>query len=220
MTGHLSEYQKITRDFYEANSVAYAANTAAMLDEEWLMRFSAQLPPQARVLDVGSAAGRDSRWFAEKGYAVTGIDIAPSFVASARALVPRAEFRCMDVLKMSFQDGTFDGIWCSCVLIHFTKSDAQLAINEMVRVLKAGGVLYLLVKTGSGEGYEEDRRYGGMRKYSAYFTKDELLGMIADLEIIDSTSVDKPVDSYRATDRLFVLARKPMREEIKPQEGK
>jgi 2-polyprenyl-3-methyl-5-hydroxy-6-metoxy-1,4-benzoquinol methylase len=44
---------------------------------------SALLPPGARVLDVGCGEGRDSVFFAERGFDVTGVDIARSGLAKA-----------------------------------------------------------------------------------------------------------------------------------------
>jgi ubiquinone/menaquinone biosynthesis C-methylase UbiE len=138
-----------------------------------------------------------------------GVDIAPTFIEMARRSVPAGEFHVMSVTSLQFENSSFDGVWCSCVLIHLSKKDTAVAIGEMFRVLKPGGVLYILVKAGESEGYEADSRYEGMKKYSSYFTEDELRHLLEGFQIISVTSVDKPVDLYRAPDRIFVLARKP-----------
>jgi SAM-dependent methyltransferase len=49
---------------------------------EWVQRWSAQVPPGARVLDVACGAGRHVRWFAARGAQVTALD------RDARALAP------------------------------------------------------------------------------------------------------------------------------------
>lgn len=41
---------------------------------DWVQRFSHLVPPGARVLDVACGAGRHSRWLAQRGAQVTGID--------------------------------------------------------------------------------------------------------------------------------------------------
>jgi SAM-dependent methyltransferase len=47
---------------------------------------SAVLPPGARVLDLGCGEGRDSVFFAERGFDVTGVDIARSGLSKAERL--------------------------------------------------------------------------------------------------------------------------------------
>ena len=62
---------------------------------------SALLPPGARVLDVGCGEGRDSVFFAERGFDVTGVDIARSGLAKAERLAcargVRARWVCGDI---------------------------------------------------------------------------------------------------------------------------
>src|SRR5690348_2135646 len=49
------------------------------------------LPPGARVLDVGSGIGGPSRYFAaERGWKVEGIDLTPEYVEVATSLSRRA----------------------------------------------------------------------------------------------------------------------------------
>lgn len=204
----VDEATRITKVFYESNALAYAANTEAMSDKTWLDKFVSYLMPGARILDVGCAGGRDTQWFLEHGFLADGIDIAPTFLAMARTRVPEASFREMSVEELDYADATFDGVWCSCVLIHLPKAGARRAVTEMLRVLKPGGILYLLVKEGAGEGPEADPRYGGALKYSSYFSEDEIRAMLQAAEIITLTAVDRPVDNYRAPDRIFVVARR------------
>jgi SAM-dependent methyltransferase len=204
----LPTYIAVTRDFYETNAERYASTTSGMLDLEWLERFSALLPKEARILDVGSAGGRDSAWLAERGFQVTGIDIAPTFVDMAKRSVPAAEFRVMSITALDFPDESFAGVWCSCVLIHLTKEGAARALREIRRVLSPKGPLFILVKAGLSEGFEGDPRYNDMKKYSSYYSEEELRGLLDGFDVVTVHSVDKPVDTYRAPDRLFVLATK------------
>lgn len=41
---------------------------------DWITRWSALLPPGARVLDLACGSGRHLRWLAAQGFQVTGID--------------------------------------------------------------------------------------------------------------------------------------------------
>lgn len=49
------------------------------------------------------------------------------------------------VYPLDFEDDTFDLVYCSHVLEHFSRNETQDIINEWVRVLKPGGTLRLAV---------------------------------------------------------------------------
>jgi SAM-dependent methyltransferase len=205
-----ADYISVTRDFYNENAEAYARNTAQMLDLEWLEKLAAHVRPGGSVLDIGSASGRDSAWFTSRGFEVTGIDISESLIALAAKAVPRARFSVMDLMHLDFPDESFDGIWCSCVLLHIPRADAPIAVRRMASKLRPGGVLYILVKEGNMEGLEEDSRYGNAVKFSSYFEAWEIRTMLkdADLEILEISDLHKRVDDYRAAERIFALAQK------------
>ncbi len=206
----MSEYEKTTLLFYETHADEYIANTIKMEDFEWLEKFCSFLPDGAKVLDVGCAGGRDSAWFAGKGFDTYGIDFSPRMIEQARAKYDVATFAVMNLLSLDFPDEFFDGIWCSCVLLHISKADSPRAIREMGRVLKPCGVVYLLVKEGTTEGMEKDNRYGGTEKFSSYFTESELMDLLAEhgFEPASVQGLNKKVDNYRAAGRIFIIAQK------------
>jgi SAM-dependent methyltransferase len=205
------DYLAVTREFYETNAEPYASTTAQMFDSQWLERFSAEVRPGGRILDVGCAAGRDSGWFAGRGFSVDGIDLSPTLISLAEQAVPSARFKVMNFLDLDFPEQTFDGIWCSCVLLHVPRAVAPDAVALLASRLRPAGFLYLLVKEGQREGIEEDSRYHNALKFSSYFENFEIRDMLkaADLEIAAISDLHKRVDNYRASERIFALARRP-----------
>lgn len=205
-----TDYVSVNRNFYDENAEAYANNTAQMLDLEWLEKFASHVRPGGKVLDIGSASGRDSAWFTSRGFKVVGIDISESLVEMAIKSVPNAHFVVMDLMDLDFPDESFDGIWCSCVLLHISRADAPVAVQKMAKKLRPGGVLYILVKEGNTEGLEEDARYDNAVKFSSYFEVSEIRTMLKDagLNIVEISDMHKRVDDYRASERIFALARK------------
>ena len=75
------------------------------------------LQPGMHLLDVGCGVGGPARFFAERGYQVTGIDLTEEFVHVAESLTRmlkldrKAQFRQGSALEMSFAPGTFDGAY-------------------------------------------------------------------------------------------------------------
>ncbi|MBO1438732.1 class I SAM-dependent methyltransferase [Meiothermus sp. CFH 77666] len=106
---------------------------------------------QARVLDLGCAAGRNTVWLAERGLEVYALDSAEAMVAHTREhlrpYLAQPEQRVllgrMDSLK-PFPCCFFDFVLAFGVL-HFAQSLAEweAAVREITRVLRPGGELLL-----------------------------------------------------------------------------
>lgn len=93
------------------------------------------------LLDVGCGLGNDLSRFASGGANCVGIDISPTAIKLAKQNFAHrnlsAEFLQMDGEDMSFEDNSFDVIYCHTVL-HFTPNPETM-IKEIHRVLKPGG---------------------------------------------------------------------------------
>jgi MPBQ/MSBQ methyltransferase len=102
-----------------------------------------QLPKGTTVLDVGCGIGGSSRILArDYEFQVTGITISPGQVQRATELTPKgvsAKFQRDDAMNLSFEDGSFDVVWCIEAGPHMP--DKAGFAKELMRVLKPGGVL-------------------------------------------------------------------------------
>ena len=163
-----------TIDSYDATAPAYAEKTFGIDTAPQRSAFLSYLPPNASILDVGCGPGRDTKLFADVGHSVTGIDLSARLLAIARAHAPSVDFRQMDLRRLRFPDSSFDGVWVMSVLMHLEKKEFLPAVAECSRVLKQDGVLYFCLKRGTGEGLEEDARYGGVQKYFAYYQEADV----------------------------------------------
>jgi len=128
-----------------------------------------------RVLDVGSGPGRDAKYFASHGLNVAGIDLSQKLITLAAKNVPAARFIKMDMRKLEFPESTFDGIWACASFLHIPKKEASSTLLEFRRVLRPGGLLFIAVKEGAGEGWMEKE---GRPRFFALYTEDELGGLI------------------------------------------
>lgn len=199
-----------TRDSYNETAAAYAEKTAAgfFTPEKEMGEFLNHIPEYGQILDVGCGAGRDARIFSELDYKVTGIDFASELLAIATRSAPKAHFfeKCIEDLS-TFPSSSFNGVWANASLHHIPKTSFPDACQEMHRILQPGGILYISVKKGAGEGFEHDRRYGGVLKYWAYYSENEMVNILKQcgFEVIN-IDIEPIQSSYQTHPFMKVLA--------------
>ncbi|MEA2481347.1 MAG: hypothetical protein QOJ07_3269 [Thermoleophilaceae bacterium] len=100
------------------------------------------------VLDVGAGVGHWGRLLSRvlsPEATVVGVDREPRWVeeatarAAAAGLASRFSYREASVERLPFEDASFDLVTCQTVLIHVR--DPGVAIAEMMRVVKPGGLV-------------------------------------------------------------------------------
>jgi len=163
---------------YERNLEFYVNWVEQRLPQYALTKFISMLPKKARVLDAGCAAGRDSRYIAEHGFSVTGIDISSNMIWEARRRASLAklyiDFKAMDLEALNFNEESFDAVWCYGTLNHIRKADLKLAMKGFSRVLKKGGIIFIEAEEGEGEKEVERNEILGERIICAFFSQLEL----------------------------------------------
>ena len=100
------------------------------------------------ILDAGCGIGGSARLLCKTfPCRVTGIDLAASFIETARELTGLCnlshciEFEQGSVLTMPFENDSFDAILCQHILMNI--QDKEAALKEFYRVLKPGKLLIL-----------------------------------------------------------------------------
>ena len=128
-------------------------------------RFSAMLPKNSRVLDLGCGPGRDLDIFSADGHSATGLDLNADFVvmASRRHNVLHADMR---ELAHLFRESTFDGIWAQASLVHLSAGEAQRVLADCLQLLKSNGIFYTCVPTTGETGWKTEQ--DGTRWYTVW----------------------------------------------------
>ena len=117
------------------------------LFQEWTDRVAdaAQIQAGDRVLDVACGTGVLTRTVAERvgKDGVIGLDVNDGMLAVAREKSADIEWKQGIAENLPFEDGSFDAVVCQFGLMFF--DNRQVAIQEMMRVLRQGGRLAIAV---------------------------------------------------------------------------
>jgi ubiquinone/menaquinone biosynthesis C-methylase UbiE len=95
-----------------------------------------------RILDLGCGKGRFALHVQGRGACVVGVDLSAAMLAYATGL-PRVRGSAR---RLPFSDGAFDGVMAIEVLEHLSDSGISLALSEIKRVLRPGGVVAIIDK--------------------------------------------------------------------------
>jgi len=111
-----------------------------------------QLRPGLRLLDVATGTGELARPAARRGLRVTGIDFAPSLIATARTLTDEeqlsVEYDVGDAEALPYADASFDVV-TSTFGVMFAP-DHRAVARELARVTAPGGQLAITAWTPDG----------------------------------------------------------------------
>lgn len=143
-TWETSFEEQVAREAYNTAPVeALVRNVAYYLRD----RFTAEQRRGLHFAELGCGAGPNLVWLAGKGMRVSGVDIAPTALALARATLDRHGFGDRvehlveaSVSEVPLADESLDGILESCVFQHLARDDRAAAFREVDRLTKPGGL--------------------------------------------------------------------------------
>lgn len=109
-----------------------------------------------KVCDAACGFGAYSLAFASNGFEVYSFDISETAVEIARAGLKRygvnaENVKVASILATKYQNETFDGVIAHSVIDHLTVSDAQQALEELLRITKKGGLIMISFDTAEEE---------------------------------------------------------------------
>jgi SAM-dependent methyltransferase len=162
--------KRVTVDSYDRSAAAYAEGTSHLPESVLaaLEAFAAELDEGARVLEIGSGAGRDAAALEERGLSVRRTDITPGFVRMLRADGHDADGvdPLTDDLTDPVRDAPYDGVWASASLLHVRREDLPRVLANLASTTRPGGPLHLALKEGDGARFSTHGHVAGPRHFT------------------------------------------------------
>lgn len=110
-----------------------------------VVEWAETIPRQGFVLDLGCGVGRHIVYLAERGLRMAGVDISPSGIRlTAQACRDRRivfEGHVSDMNALPWPDATFDAVLSISAIHHHLRQGIVRTLDEVLRVLKPGGLL-------------------------------------------------------------------------------
>ncbi|MFZ5354864.1 MAG: class I SAM-dependent methyltransferase [Bacillota bacterium] len=154
----------------------------------------------SHVCDAACGFGKYSAICSSNSFKVSGFDISERSVDLTKTMLEDLNLQVgsyivCSITDIKYEDECFDGVIAHAVIDHLTFQEANNALNELFRITKKNGLIYL-----SFDGFEdEDKRFryevleDGSFKYIdearrgmifRYYTNDEILTFIKDRNLL------------------------------------
>ena len=168
----MSEANNRTIKSYNAHIQEYIDGTpheVLGVVKDWLDGSLADVPKDARILEFGSAFGRDAKYLAGLGYTVECTDATPAFVD----LLQQKGFdaKVLNAITDELPQG-LDFVLANAVLLHFNRDEAVLVIKKVFDSLNTNGKFAFTLIQGEGEGWSEKKL--GAPRFFCYWTEPQI----------------------------------------------
>jgi SAM-dependent methyltransferase len=205
---------------YDQVAEEYTQNIAGELqhkarDRELLERFASRVDKTGLVCEIGCGPGHVARYLHERGVKVFGSDLSSKMVEQARLLNPGLEFRRGDMMSLEMPDHALAGIVAFYSIIHIPRAKVVLALRELGRVLRPGGLLFLAFHLGEGMLHRDEWWGKKVCVDFSFFRSDEMSGYLceAGFEVEEIIEREPYPDVEHPSRRAYIFARRPSRNE-------
>ena len=135
---YAANYKELVDKSSGVSVEALAAEKARLI--EGILRQVVGNPKELSILDIGCGIGLVERSLQNLVKSLHGIDTSSASIAYARDQARSAEFHEYGGEGLPFDSNRFDGAFASCVLHHVPLDQRDAFVQEMMRVIRPGGV--------------------------------------------------------------------------------
>lgn len=201
----MDDTNKKTIESYEVGVNQYIQNTlnsrgAAV--EGWIDESIKDLNLDSKILEIGSAYGRDAKYIEDKGFHVEKTDATQGFVDILLEKDPTSHLLNI-VTDMLIS--AYDLVIANAVLLHLNDKEAVEASKKIFDALNNGGIFALTLKQGEGEAWQNNK--GIAQRYFNYWHKDNIVELLFNVGFVNINAWVDKTDSPNAT-WIMVVAKK------------
>ena len=156
----------------------YSGNPTA-----WRGRTAVPIPNSGDALDLGCGNGKTVRTLIDSGYRVTGVDFSKVAIAQCRERFKGSDFVVTSVCELPFEDRSFDYVTAVHVLEHLDDGSLARAAEEIRRVLRPSG--YVFIRSFTENDMRSERR-AASDIYYRFYDVDTVLRAFSGLEAVSA----------------------------------
>lgn len=110
-------------------------------------------------LDLGCGIGQFTKYWQDKGFNVTAVDISKKALNKLKENIPNANVKVLDISeKLPFLDSSFDVVFANLSIHYFDSETTKKVMSEIKRVLKDGGYFIGTVNSYNTLEYRDGER--------------------------------------------------------------
>lgn len=182
---------RTTLESYELGVNAYIEGTPGETTgsiKEWIDYFLTLVSLNARIIEIGSAHGRDALYIESRGYLVERTDATSGFVNLLKGKGHSA--REFNILTDDF-NSKYDAIFANAVFLHFTPDELKGVLKKVHLSLTENGILAFSLKCGEGEEWTNEKV--GNPRYFCYWKKGTIQTLLEthNFEIVQISEDEK-----------------------------
>ncbi|MFC2069944.1 class I SAM-dependent methyltransferase [Chloroflexota bacterium] len=187
--------KKIVAEGYDSVTQPYLELIDSMgprVRDKYLKVITDELPPGARILELGCGAGIPMTRVLSAHYRVIGVDISKEQLLLATRNVTEADFILGDMTRLGFNEAVFDAVAAFYSITHVPRDEHFQLLTDIYRMLKPGGLL--VVTMGAGDTPDSiEHGWLGASMFFSHFDgdKNETLLTDAGFHIINATDEDE-----------------------------
>jgi len=165
----MAEHYLVTKDLRDPLALGALEDLASLL------------PSEAAVLDLGCGAGVPvTRWLADRGFVVTGVDVSAKQLELARTNVPEGTFFKADMTEVVFGPETFAAVVAFHSIIHVPRTEHPTLLESIHGWLRPGGTLLATMTVADYEGRDEDWEGWGVPMVWSHYDRNANVAMLQD----------------------------------------
>ncbi len=177
------------------------------LDRAFLAAFVERC--RGTIADLGCGPGHVTRFLAELGAEVEGVDLSPAMVAEARAQFPELTFRVGDLFALPYGRGALGGAVVFYAIVHLRGDELAAPFAELHRVLAPGGLAAIAFHQGD-QAVHVDELFGVATRLDFVFhAPDAVIGALVAAGFALEARLDRAPypEAEHASQRCYLLVR-------------